>query len=125
MPTEVDRYLSGVPISLLQPNVILPAQQFGGSRHLAPEHRLMIAVLQDAISCLEKYRFATDLEGRSLFEEVTQWVDARDHGWPYSFESICDFLNLDAGSVRRRLGVDHSVLAAVPAPTAAKRIQER
>lgn len=110
MPTEVDHYLSGVPLSLLQPNVILPAQHFGGRRPLAPEHRLMIAVLQDAIWCLEKHRFATNRLGRSLFEDVSKWIAAHETTWPYSFESICDYLNLDADSVRRRLGVGARVL---------------
>ena len=105
MPTEVDRYLSGVPIGMLQPNVILPSQHFGARTPLAPEQRLMIAVVQDAINCIEKYRFATDHRGRRLFREVTQWLGAKATGWPYSFEAICEVLGLDANAVRHRLGV--------------------
>jgi hypothetical protein len=58
MPTEVDRYLSGVPIGLIQPDIILPGQHFEPRRTQAPEQRLMIAVLHDALDCVEKYRFA-------------------------------------------------------------------
>ena len=105
MPTEVDRYLSGVPVDMLQPNVILPSQYFGARKPLAPEQRLMIAVVQDAINCIAKYRFATDPRGRQLFDEVTQWLGATETGWPYSFESICEVLGLDANAVRHRLGV--------------------
>ena len=103
----MDRYLSGVPIGMLQPNIILPSQHFGVRAPLAPEQRLMIAVVQDAINCIEKYRFATDHRGRRLFREVTQWLGAKATGWPYSFESICEVLGLDANAVRRRLGVAH------------------
>jgi hypothetical protein len=65
----------------------------------------MIAVLHDALNCIEKYRFATDQRGRRLFDEVTQWLGAKETGWPYSFESICEVLGLDANAVRHRLGV--------------------
>ena len=105
MPAEVDRYLSGVPIGMLQPNVILPSQHFGARKPLAPEQRLMIAVVQDAINCIEKYRFATGHRGRRLFDEVTKWLGAKETDWPYSFESICQVLGLDADAVRHRLGV--------------------
>jgi len=105
MSSEVDRYLSGVPIAMLQPNVILPSQHFGARKSLAPEQRLMIAVVQDAINCIEKYRFATDHRGRQLFDEVTQWLGATETGWPYSFEAICGVLDLDANAVRHRLGL--------------------
>jgi hypothetical protein len=105
MLAEVDRYLSGVPIGMLQTNIILPSQHFGARKLLVPEQRLMIAVVQDAINCIEKYRFATDRRGRRLFDEVTQWLGAKDTSWPYSFESICEVLGLDANAVRHRLGV--------------------
>ena len=105
MPTDVDRYLSEVPIGRLQLNVLLPSQHFGARNPPAPELRLMVAVVQDAIKCIEKYRFATDHRGRRLFDEVTQWLGAKETGWLYSFESICEVLGLDANAVRRRLGV--------------------
>jgi len=90
---------------MLQPNVILPSQHFGPRTPLAPERRLMIAVVQDAINCIAKYRLATDHRGRRLFDEVTQWLGAKETDWPYSFESICEVLGLDANGVRYRLGV--------------------
>ena len=65
----------------------------------------MIAVVQDAINCIEKYRFATGHRGRRLFGEVAQWIGAKDTDWPYSFESICHVLGLDANAVRHRLRV--------------------
>jgi hypothetical protein len=86
----------------------------------------MIAVVQDAINCIAKYRFATDHRGRRLFGEVAQWVGAKDTGWSYSFESICQVLELDANAVRQRLGVaqeQHSAL--VPRRAHAARQESR
>ena len=85
---------------MLLPDIILPSQQFGSRPRLAPEHRLMIAVLQDAIDCVAKYRYAKDYRGRRLLQEATQWFLAEDADWPYSFECICAVLDLDANAVR-------------------------
>jgi len=72
-------------------------------RKQAPEERLMIAVLRDALDCLEKYRFATGRQGRRLFYETRRWFLADDTRWPYSFERICGALDLEASAVRRRI----------------------
>jgi hypothetical protein len=86
--------LTGVRNDMLQPNIILPSQHFGPRRRLTPEHGLMIAVLQDAIDCVAKHRYAKDNRGRRLFDEVTQWFLAEETDWPYSFECICAVLDL-------------------------------
>ena len=66
MAIEANLQLVGVSSSVTQPDMILPSQHFGPRRKLAPEQRLMIAVLHDATDCLEKYRFATGSHGRRL-----------------------------------------------------------
>jgi hypothetical protein len=63
----------------------------------------MIAVLQDAINCAEKYRSAKNRRGRQLFDEVTHWLLSEETDWPYSFECICEVLGLDSNAVRRTL----------------------
>ena len=78
MPSEADRYLAGVPSGQVQPQVLLPPQHFSARRPLSPEQRLMIAVVQDAIDCVEKYRFATDRRGRRLFDQERQWPGAKE-----------------------------------------------
>ena len=65
----------------------------------------MIAVLHDALDCIEKYRHATDTRNRRLLDEAKQWFLATDTAWPCSFESICGLLDLDADAIRRRLSV--------------------
>lgn len=105
MPIEVNRYPSGGSSGTLQAYVIAPPQYLGNRKVLAPEQRLMIAVVQEAMNCVEKYRCATDYRGRRLFGEVMHWFGAEETDWPYSFESICGVLGLDADAVRQRLGV--------------------
>jgi len=103
MEANLDR--SGAPNVVTEPYSVLPAQYFGVRRKQAPEQQLMIAVLHDALDCIEKHRFATHTSGRRLYREAQQWFMAREAGWPFSFESICSALDLDANAVRQRLGV--------------------
>jgi hypothetical protein len=102
---EANLHLTGVPASMTQLDIILPSQQFGPRRKQAPEQRLMIAVLHDALDCVEKYRCATGTNGRRLFHEATQWFLAEETNWPFSFECICAVLDLDSDAVRERLRV--------------------
>ncbi len=103
MAMEANLQVAGVPIGMGGHYAVLPAQYFGGRGKQAPEHRLMIAVLHDALDCLEKHRFATNDRGRRLFRETAQWFLAHEADWPYSFESICGVLDLDSDAVRQRL----------------------
>jgi hypothetical protein len=96
---------AGAPDDMAQFGILLPSQHFGPRRTQAPEQRLMIAVLHDALDCVEKYRFATDTRGRRLFGEAKQWLLADEADWPYSFECICGVLELDSNAVRQRLHV--------------------
>ena len=105
MAIEANLQLAGVPSSLTQLDIILPSQHFGPRRKQAPEQRLMIAVLHDALDCLEKYRFATSSHGRRVFHEAKQWFLADEADWPYSFECICGVLGLESSAVRQRLRV--------------------
>ena len=72
-------------------------QQKSGSD---PERRLMLAVLSDAIECFQKYANATTRRGRKLFMNAESWISSRDASWPYSFEQICDVLNINANYLR-------------------------
>ena len=105
MVSTAHRQLAEVPGSLTQLHTILPSQHFGPRRKQAPEHRLMMAVLHDALECLRKHRGATGPHGRRLFDDAQRWFLADDTRWPYSFEGICGVLDLDANAVRQRLRV--------------------
>ncbi len=107
MATDSILRLSGVPVGMMQLDVVLPAQHFGPRRRQAPEQRLMIAVFHDALDCVLKYRRAANSRDQQLFSEARRWFLADDESsWPYSFEGICAILDLDARAVRQQLRLE-------------------
>ena len=79
--------------SLFQPDTLIPAQYletFRRKSHLESEKRLMLAVLEDAIACFQKYLFARDGRGRTMFREAEEWILAQESDWLFSFENICE-----------------------------------
>lgn len=93
---------------LTQPEIVLPAQHAGMQRPKAPELRLLAAILQDALDCVEQHRFASDPQNRQIYFEARQWFLADETTWPCSFDSICQSLDLDPNAVRRQLGMSRS-----------------
>ena len=64
--------------SLFQPDTLLPDQYFETFRRkfqLEPEKKLMLAILEDAVACFQKYIFARDVKGKALFQEAQEWVE--------------------------------------------------
>ena len=93
-------------LALLVPDVLVPAQVFAGFRHRARierERLLMLAVLADGVKCYKRYAFAHDPQRRQIFAETLEWVISSDSGQLFSFETICDVLDIDAEHVRRAL----------------------
>jgi hypothetical protein len=84
------------------PEVILPTQIEWGSRLAIAlgERRLLWAMLLDAAACFYKHRHARDNSGRKLFREAERWIRSSDSAWPFSFQSVCDLLGLNAQQVR-------------------------
>lgn len=91
---------------LFQPDTLLPSQYFDRirkQRHFDGERRLMIAVLEDAVDVYRKQAAARDPRGRGLFRDAEEWIEDTEKGWLYSFENICDVLDLDPDYLRRGL----------------------
>src|SRR5438132_7510127 len=55
----------------------------------------MLAVLEDAIACFQKYIFARDGKGKMLFQEAEEWVQERGNDWLFSFANVCETLGFD------------------------------
>jgi hypothetical protein len=92
--------------SLFEPDVLLPAQFFAAFRRaggLERERLLMLAVLEDAVDCYQKHAHSNDPRAVQIFEEAQEWVDSSDRSWLFSFENICDTLEINADYVRRGL----------------------
>jgi hypothetical protein len=89
---------------LYTPDFVLAEQFFDGRRAgLDGERSLMLAVLRDAVECYQKYALARDPRGRFEFDEARRWIDSEERDWPYSFENICDVLDIDPIYLREGL----------------------
>jgi len=98
---------------LFTPDTLLPSQFFDRVRRrteLDGERRLMVAVLEDALDVYRKQLAARDGHGRTLFREAEEWIEDTKADDLFSFENICDVLDLNAGYIRRGL---HTLKARV------------
>lgn len=88
---------------ILEPDIFLPSQFYGSaglSRKLEGEKRLMIAVLKDAVECLDKYRGSKSSAGQCQYQSAIEWVEDTDTDWLFSFTNICDLLGFDPEYLR-------------------------
>ena len=67
------------------------------------EKRLMLAVLQDAVECYQKYLVARRGKDKNLFSEAEAWILERDQRSAFSFDNVCDSLGLAPNYVRAGL----------------------
>ena len=88
--------------SPLEPDILL-GSAFSRSKPLQGERRLMLAVLRDAVDCYHRGRRTREPATRLLFDETRAWVESTDRRATFSFESICDVLDIDADYLRGRL----------------------
>jgi hypothetical protein len=91
---------------ILEPDVFMPSQFYGTSglsRQLEGEKRLMIAILKDAVECLDKYRSSRNSTGRSQYQNALEWVQDKGTEWFFSFTNICDLLGFDPEYLRQML----------------------
>ena len=90
--------------SLFQPDTLLPEQYLDTFRrklHLEPEKKLMMAVLEDAIACFQKYVFAREGKGKMLFQEAEDWVQDTNSDWLFSFGNVCETLGFNPDYLRQ------------------------
>jgi hypothetical protein len=73
-----------------------------GAAKDAALRRLMLAVLADAIACLQTHFSKPSRTNETRFHEAEEWIASDDDG-PFSFNTVCEGLGLDADSMRKRL----------------------
>ena len=92
---------------LFEPDTILPTQFysiFKNSQYREPERRLMVAILEDAVSCLSTDLHRCNPRQRKQYEEAKAWVAADDESeWIFSFKNICEVLGMNPNYLRRGL----------------------
>ena len=85
---------------------ILPAQMSVGVRwdgETSGPRALMLAVLEDAVRCIEAARRRRTFYTRRLAAEAEAWVRCDRRDWPFSFVNVCEVLGFDADAFRARL----------------------
>jgi hypothetical protein len=101
---SADRSIPEVPYDVAQRNMSLRSERSVPHVETPPEHRLMIALVRDAMRCIERYRHARDLRGKRLFALESEWILSDETDGLYCFARVCETLDLDPDAVRRSLG---------------------
>jgi hypothetical protein len=70
---------------------------------LSGEHRLMFAILADALVLYVNGLSSERTVVRRAARGARVWLESRDRASPFAFECICDRLGLDSGYLRRGL----------------------
>src|SRR5271167_5257254 len=91
---------------LFEPDTLLPIQYFEAMRRkhlLEGEKRLILSVLEDAIECFMKCMDSATNKGQRLYREADEWIALEDKHWVFSFDNVCDMLDINPEYMRRGL----------------------
>ena len=92
--------------ALFQPDVLTSFQHQATHRrrfHLEPERLLMLAILEDAVVCLQDNLGATCKRKKALYRDAEEWILDRGKSYLFSFENVCEALNFDPAYLRQGL----------------------
>jgi len=70
---------------------------------LEGENALMLAILENAVEYFQKYVLARNPRGKQLFQEAEEWFLEKNCAELFSFESICETLELHPDYIRQGL----------------------
>ncbi len=93
-------------LALFQPDILLPAQYLATTRgkiSSQPEKKLMLAILEDAIVSFQKLLFAQNGRGKTLLREAEEWIFQENSLRAFSFENVCEALEVNPSYLRRGL----------------------
>jgi hypothetical protein len=91
---------------MFEPDTLLPIQYFEAMRKkhlLEGEKRLILSVLEDAIECFMKCIDASTSKGQRLFRDADEWIAHEDKRWVFSFDNVCDMLDINPEYMRMGL----------------------
>jgi hypothetical protein len=97
---QFDNEFSGV-------EVLLPVQCNDRSNSASsgePLRRLMVALLLDAIRCVQTKFDARQAARRQDYGDARSWIFSDDDKPVFSFKAVCDALDIDPNLVRKYLG---------------------
>jgi hypothetical protein len=88
---------------LFEPDTLLPIQYFEAMRRkhlLEGEKRLILSVLEDAVECFMKCIDSATNKGQRLFRDADEWIALEDKRWVFSFDNVCDMLDINPDYMR-------------------------
>src|SRR5271166_1813412 len=88
---------------LFEPDTLLPIQYFEAMRRkhlLEGEKRLILSVLEDAVECFMKCIDSSTNKGQRLFRDADEWINLEDKRWVFSFDNVCEMLDINAEYMR-------------------------
>lgn len=91
---------------LFEPDTLLPIQYFEAMRRkhlLEGEKRLVLSVLEDAVECFMKCIDSSSNKGQRLFRDAEEWINLEDKKWVFSFDNVCEMLDVNPEYLRRGL----------------------
>ncbi len=104
---ERDRFEAEEKLNeLFEPDTLLPTQFFAPlARKKFPngEHRLLVALMRDAVECFQKHIDARDSKRRQLYNDAENWIGDEDDFALFSFNNVCATLGMNPDYVRRGL----------------------
>ena len=95
-----DRERMSSPMTI---SAISDIQPLSVRSRLTPEEELLLAILEDAVICFQKYAFAKDQRGRELFIDAEAWIMSNADEGIFCFTSVCDHLGVAGSYVRQSL----------------------
>jgi len=87
-------------------DAVLPAQFYSlrrGSTEAEPIKRLMARILIDAVRCFQRNLEAHCPSRGQEFKEAEFWLFDDNGNGPFSFQSVCDLLEIDAHGLRNSI----------------------
>lgn len=90
---------------LVADETLLPGQfaELQRSTVRSGEHRLLYAVLEDAVRCWQVHDGATSQRGSRLFQDTAAWFASDSDASPFTFVAICQVFDLEPDVVRAGL----------------------
>ena len=92
--------------SFFAPLILTPEQYYDDRRNdsaLRPIKRLMLAILEDALSCFHKHATAEKGARRLMYREAEQWLCCESRDALFSFGTVCETLVIDPDYLRSGL----------------------
>jgi hypothetical protein len=92
--------------SLFAPSILTPDQFYDERRDdstMRPIKRLMLAILEDALRCLQKYADVHSGARRLMFREAEYWLCHEGGHALFSFTMVCETLGIEPEYLRSGL----------------------